>query len=211
MAAGSTVISAEVGDTAQPSAVSINGATILAKPGGDAFNDGEGDIESTVGGDGYSGGSDKGYMANNETFVFKGGAGGGDGEGPQGGQGTGEDVTQYTFTRWDNNYIGNIPTEAFDGAWQLYLCLDHQALKLMPQKHSPRQLLRSCEEYHGSVVPHVTITHNIHDTNQWWPSSFVDSTVESCLFLPMFAHLILNCGMPAGAAAPGIYLGGRVL
>ena len=102
MAAGSTVISAEVGATAQPSAVSINGATILAKPGGDAFNSGEGGIEATVAGDGYSGGSDNGYRANNQTFVFKAGAGGGDGEGPQGGRGTGEDVTQYTFTRWCN-------------------------------------------------------------------------------------------------------------
>ena len=102
VAAGSTVISAEVGDTAQPSAVSVNGATILAKPGGDAFNSGEGGIEATVAGDGYSGGSDNGYRANNQTFVFKGGAGGGDGEGPQGGHGTGEDVTQYTFNRWCN-------------------------------------------------------------------------------------------------------------
>ena len=105
VAAGSTVISAEVGGTAQPSAVSINGATILAKPGGDAFNSGEGGIEATVAGDGYSGGSDNGYRANNQTFVFKAGAGGGDGEGPQGGRGTGEDVTQYTFTRWCNRYL----------------------------------------------------------------------------------------------------------
>ena len=38
VAAGATVISAEVGTTAQPSAVSINGATILAKQGGEIFN-----------------------------------------------------------------------------------------------------------------------------------------------------------------------------
>ena len=115
VAAGATVISAEVGTTAQPSAVSINGATILAKQGGDASNSGEGGSEATVAGDGYSGGGDNGIRdncdgdGNCETFVFKGGFDGGDGEGPEGGAGTGEDVTQYTFTRWTLRY-SNIST-----------------------------------------------------------------------------------------------------
>ena len=54
------------------------------------------------------------------------------------------------------------------------------------------QLLNSRADYYGSPLPRVTIAPSHTAPSQWRSSFLVDCTVEICLLLPIFAHLILN-------------------
>ena len=87
----------DVGDLGEPSTVTIvnTGETITAGPGQDGHS-------STVGGgDGYCGGG--GSAGYTDHIGGYGGTNGGDGEDGtdgQGGKGTGEDISQFTFTSW---------------------------------------------------------------------------------------------------------------
>ena len=92
-----TIVSMDVGDLGEPSTVTIvnTGETITADPG-------QGGHSSTVGGgDGYCGGG--GSASYTDHIGGYGGTNGGDGEDGtdgQGGKGTGEDISQFTFTSW---------------------------------------------------------------------------------------------------------------
>ena len=54
------------------------------------------------------------------------------------------------------------------------------------------QLLNSRADYYGSPLPRVAIAPSHTAPSQWRSSFLVDCTVEICLLLPIFAHLILN-------------------
>ena len=54
------------------------------------------------------------------------------------------------------------------------------------------QQLDSRADYYGSPLPRVAIAPSHTAPSQWRSSFLVDCTVEICLFLPIFAHLILN-------------------
>ena len=54
------------------------------------------------------------------------------------------------------------------------------------------QQLDSRADYYGSPLPRVAIAPSHTAPSQWRSSFLVDCTVEICLLLPIFAHLILN-------------------
>ena len=54
------------------------------------------------------------------------------------------------------------------------------------------QQLNSRADYYGSPLPRVAIAPSHTAPSQWRSSFLVDCTVEICLLLPIFAHLILN-------------------
>ena len=54
------------------------------------------------------------------------------------------------------------------------------------------QQLDSRADYYGSPLPRVAIAPSHTAPSQWRSSFLVDCTVEICLFLPVFAHIILN-------------------
>ena len=54
------------------------------------------------------------------------------------------------------------------------------------------QQLDSRADYYGSPLPRVAIAPSHTAPSQWRSSFLVDCTVEICLFLPIFAYLILN-------------------
>ena len=91
---GVNSISGRVGARKQASTVSINGVTtVSADSGQEPYVSGT----HVHGGDGYSGG---GEYAREGYFGSDGGSNGGDGEASHGGSGTGENISDYTFTAW---------------------------------------------------------------------------------------------------------------